>query len=50
MNPADFFMMEISQFKEQNGYTTTLNSSNCKNFLDNSQISSNEASHNIALK
>lgn len=26
MNPADFFMMEISQFKEQNGYATALNS------------------------
>jgi len=49
MNPADFFMMEISQFKEKNGYSTALNSSNCKIFLENSQTSVNEIYNKSAL-
>jgi hypothetical protein len=48
MNPADFFMMEISQFKEKNGYSTALNSSNCKIFLENSP-SINEIYNKSAL-
>ena len=30
MNPADFFMLEISAMKEQEGYKTPLNSTNYK--------------------
>jgi hypothetical protein len=28
MNPADFFMLEISKLKERSGYNTPLNSEN----------------------
>lgn len=29
MNPADFFMLEVSSLKEQSGYKTSLNRENC---------------------
>lgn len=35
MNPADFFMLEISKLKEKSGYNTPLNSKNFSKHFPN---------------